>query len=57
MLLPLAHFVHEVELTASRSSGPGGQHVNKSDTRITARWNIPASGVLTPNKSSYLRKS
>lgn len=26
---------HEIEITASRAGGPGGQHVNKSDTRIT----------------------
>lgn len=37
----------ELEYTASRSSGPGGQHVNKTDTRITVRWNLPASGALT----------
>ncbi len=30
----------ELEITASRSSGPGGQHVNKSDTRIQVRWNV-----------------
>ena len=28
----------ELEETASRSSGPGGQHVNKSNTRVTLRW-------------------
>lgn len=29
----------EIEETASRSSGPGGQHVNKTETRVTLRWN------------------
>jgi len=33
--------------TASRSSGPGGQHVNKTSTRVTLRWNVQASPQLT----------
>ncbi len=37
----------ELEITASRSSGPGGQHVNTADTRIQVRWNIPSSTALT----------
>ncbi len=37
----------ELEITASRSSGPGGQHVNTTDSRIQVRWNIPASAALT----------
>lgn len=34
--------------TASRSGGPGGQHVNKSSTRVTLRWSPAASRALTP---------
>jgi ribosome-associated protein len=34
--------------TASRSSGPGGQHVNKTSTRVTLRWNVQASPLLSP---------
>ena len=30
----------EIEELASRSSGPGGQHVNTSSTRVTLRWNL-----------------
>lgn len=37
---------HEVEITASRASGPGGQHVNKTDTRITVRWNVKNTTAL-----------
>ena len=37
---------HELEITASRSGGAGGQHVNKTDTKITVRWNINSSSVL-----------
>lgn len=38
---------HELEITTSRAGGPGGQHVNKTDTRITVRWNIPSTEALT----------
>ena len=38
----------ELEETASRSGGPGGQHVNKSNTRVTLRWCLRESSVLDP---------
>ena len=37
---------YEIEVKASRAGGPGGQHVNKSDTRITVRWNVRETGAL-----------
>jgi ribosome-associated protein len=37
----------ELTETASRSSGPGGQHVNKTSTRVTLRWNAQASPQLS----------
>ncbi len=37
----------ELEITASRAGGPGGQHVNKSNTRITVRWNVRNTYALT----------
>lgn len=33
----------ELEIATSRSSGPGGQHVQKTDSRVTLRWNIAAT--------------
>ena len=44
VLLPLA----EVELRTSRSSGPGGQHAQKSETRVEAVFDVEASTALTP---------
>ena len=38
---------HELEITTSRSGGAGGQHVNKTDTRITVRWNVKTTTALT----------
>jgi ribosome-associated protein len=37
----------EVDLRFSRSSGPGGQHAQKSDTRVEARFDVLASSALT----------
>ena len=39
--------VSEVELRTSRSSGPGGQHANTSDTRVEAIFDVSASRSLT----------
>lgn len=36
----------ELELSATRSSGPGGQHVNTSSTRVEVVWNVLASPTL-----------
>lgn len=41
---------HEIEITASRAGGPGGQHVNKANTRVTIRWNVPNTTVLNPEE-------
>jgi ribosome-associated protein len=37
----------EIELRFSRSSGPGGQHAQKSDTRVEATFDVEASGALS----------
>jgi ribosome-associated protein len=37
----------EIELRFSRSSGPGGQHAQKSDTRVEATFDVEASTALT----------
>jgi ribosome-associated protein len=37
----------EIEFTASRSSGPGGQHVNTTDSRVTLLFDVAASESLT----------
>jgi len=37
----------EIELRTSRSSGPGGQHAQKSETRVEAVFDVEASAALT----------
>jgi len=43
VVLPLG----EVELRFSRSSGPGGQHAQKSETRVEAVFDVEASAALS----------
>jgi ribosome-associated protein len=43
VVLPLA----EVSFRTSRSSGPGGQHAQKSETRVEAVFDVEASQALT----------
>jgi ribosome-associated protein len=37
----------ELEAKATRSGGPGGQHVNTSSTRIELRWSVRDSRALS----------
>lgn len=41
---------HELEIKSSRAGGPGGQHVNKTSSRITIRWHIQTSTALLPSE-------
>ena len=45
----------ELEYRASRSSGPGGQHVNTTSTRIELLWNLEESQVLSDEQRARLR--
>jgi ribosome-associated protein len=52
--IPLA----EIELRFSRSSGPGGQHAQKSETRVEALFDVDASTALsTAQKARVTRKT
>jgi ribosome-associated protein len=39
---------NELWFTASRAGGPGGQHVNKTSSRVTLHWNLSETSALTP---------
>jgi ribosome-associated protein len=38
---------NELDVRASRSGGPGGQHVNTSSTRVEMTWRLTTSTVVT----------
>jgi ribosome-associated protein len=40
--------LEEIELRVSRSSGPGGQHAQKSETRVEAVFDVEGSATLSP---------
>jgi ribosome-associated protein len=46
----------ELSYRTGRSSGPGGQHVNKTESRVEVRWNLPASGCLDATQKSLVSK-
>ena len=48
--------VSEVELRFSRSSGPGGQHAQKSETRVEAVFDVEASQALTPAQKARVTR-
>ena len=48
ILLPAAAaFLPEITFQTSRSSGPGGQNVNKVESRVELRWHLLESQLLT----------
>ena len=46
----------ELDVKASRASGAGGQHVNKTSSRIEISWNIRDSRVLTEEQRATLKE-
>jgi ribosome-associated protein len=50
----LAIPLDEVELRYSRSSGPGGQHAQKTETRVEATFDVEASSTLTEAQKGRL---
>jgi ribosome-associated protein len=48
--------VSEIELRFSRSSGPGGQHAQKTETRVEATFDVDASIGLTAAQKARVRR-
>lgn len=44
----------ELEFVTSRSSGPGGQNVNKVNTKVTLRWPVAASAILSSEEKETI---
>lgn len=46
----------ELVFTASRSGGPGGQHANKTSSRVTLHWALDASAAFSDFEKMRLRQ-
>lgn len=46
----------EIELSYARSGGPGGQHVNKTASKVLLRWNARGSSALGDVDRALLEK-
>lgn len=47
---------NEIEWQATRSSGAGGQHVNRTNSAVQLRFSISASLILTDEQKEKLKK-
>jgi ribosome-associated protein len=54
--LNAARLNRELEFTASRSEGPGGQNVNKVNSKITLRWDITNSQLISDDEKTTLKE-
>jgi ribosome-associated protein len=46
---------NEIKYQTSRSSGPGGQHVNKTESKVELYWNLEESQALSDYQRNILR--
>jgi len=54
MLPPPAAFLPEITFQTSRASGPGGQNVNKTESRVELRFHLPNSQLLNEHQKQLL---
>jgi len=45
----------EVTITTARSSGPGGQHANKVETKVLLRWNVVNSQLISDLEKEMIK--
>jgi ribosome-associated protein len=53
-IITSAELIPELEFSTSRSSGPGGQNVNKVSTKVIIRWNLLNSALITDEQKMLL---
>lgn len=54
MLPPPTAFLSEVIFQTSRASGPGGQNVNKTESRVELRFHLQSSQLLSEYQKQLL---
>lgn len=48
--------IKEITMITSRASGPGGQHVNRTESKVELHWNLEESLVLSDGQKRLLRE-
>lgn len=48
---------HELRIETARSSGPGGQNVNKVESKVQLRWHVGASGIFDDAEKERIRRA
>ncbi|MFM9839035.1 MAG: alternative ribosome rescue aminoacyl-tRNA hydrolase ArfB [Cyclobacteriaceae bacterium] len=51
----LNKILFELTFTTSRSSGPGGQNVNKVNSKVTLQWNVSQSSAITVEEKEVIQ--
>jgi ribosome-associated protein len=54
--ISIKQLLHELSFSVSRSSGPGGQNVNKVNSKVTIKFDVLNSQVLTAEEKEVLLK-
>jgi ribosome-associated protein len=54
--ISIRNFVREFTYSASRSSGPGGQNVNKVNTKVELRFSLFSTTLLTEDEKNIILK-
>ena len=49
--------MHELRFRTSRSGGPGGQHVNRSETRVELLWDVRHSPSLSKTQRHRIQQA
>jgi ribosome-associated protein len=56
MMISIEQIGSELKFSTSRSGGPGGQNVNKVETKVTIRWDVVNSELIKPEEKEILLK-